>query len=71
MSRSYKKNVWFTDNGPHRKFQKKRANKRVRKSEEIPSGNAFKKYFNSWDICDWKFEWRDSFSDPFWKARKK
>ena len=71
MSRSYKKNVWYTDSGAYKRFQKKRANKRVRKSEEISNGNAYKKYFNSWDICDWKFPWSESFSGPLWKARKK
>lgn len=54
MSRSFKKNP--VDTCAKSKYAKKFANKRVRKQEEISNGSNYKKYYNSWDICDYK-EW--------------
>lgn len=55
MSRS-KRKPWVTDNkGSYRKIAKKLANKRVRAIKNIASGNAYKKEFQSWDICDYKW----------------
>jgi hypothetical protein len=31
------------------------ANRAVRNCSELPNGSAFKKCFNSWDICDYIF----------------
>jgi hypothetical protein len=61
MSRSRKKNPHFTqgEGGKHRKTAKRYANKAIRNkpdTEEIGSGAKFKREFNSWDICDWKFQ---------------
>ena len=51
MSRSRKKvAVWKFDNN---RYAKRQANKKARRCD-VPSGGAFKKVFNSWDICDFK-----------------
>jgi len=55
MSRSYKE-PWVTDNGPHTKWAKRLANKKVRKFVKFLLNNTiYKKIFCSWDICDYKF----------------
>ena len=56
MSRSYKKTPGFTDYSRYRCLSKKFANKAVRNYKgEIPDGGAYKKLFQSLDICDYKF----------------
>ena len=56
MSRSYKKHPWITDHHVKSSSERKKfANKKVRHTEDLPSGGAFKKVFCSYDICDFKF----------------
>ena len=55
MSRSYKHNPGFTDNGPGRKFAKRRASKAARRNEMVGNGSGYKKAFSKYDICDHKF----------------
>ena len=56
MSRSYKKTAGWTDHKtPRTKEEKIFANGAVRKAKDIPNGGAYKKIYNSWDICDYKF----------------
>lgn len=53
MSRSYK-HIGFCKCEKSCKIGKKFANKRVRNYKgEIPNGKAYKKIYNSWDICDY------------------
>ena len=61
MSRSYKKNPYCTDNSSS-KESKKFANKTVRHRKDIPSGGAYKKASESYNICDYKFyeTWEDA-----------
>lgn len=59
MSRSYKKN-------PINKYAKnpagkREANKKTRRSNNIPNGRGFKKLFCSYNICDCKCDWRNWF----------
>jgi len=86
MSRSYRE-PWYVDGygSRNRKAAAKRfANKRVRHAKDMPSGKAYRKFYNPWDISDWKFEWdpkphimhifgetRVRFPDPEWKVRRK
>ena len=51
MSRSFKKTAGWCDRNP---FSKKLANKKVRKTEELPNGKSYKKVFESWNIHDFK-----------------
>ena len=66
MSRSFKKHPYQadTEGSTWRKFSKKRANRRVRKSEDLPDGKSYKKVFESWDIVD--YAWTDT-----WANRKR
>lgn len=58
MSRSYKKNPIYTDGRtPTPKKNKRIANKRVRKSLNLPNGNAYKKVFETYDIHDYISRW--------------
>lgn len=58
MSRSYKKNLFATDNG-NSKYGKRIANRRFRRQisldNDMPARPRHKKYTQSWDICDYKF----------------
>lgn len=57
MSRSFRK-PWVTDGykgSNRRQFFKRRSNKVIRKTENIPDGKAFKRVINSWDICDYRW----------------
>ena len=52
MSRSYREPVAKDSNS---KFAKAKANKAVRKDENIISGSSFKKAYNSYNISDYSF----------------
>jgi len=72
MSRSRKKSRWIKAkrSGP----VKRAANKKVRRTEDIPSGKAFRKASETWDIFDERFYltparaidagWKDGSSYP-------
>jgi hypothetical protein len=71
MSRSFKRTPGFCDRNP---FFKNQANRRVRKDWGIPNGKAYRKVYDSWSICDYRFlfftkEEVDEFSrDRPWRA---
>lgn len=57
MSRSYRK-PWYTDGykgSLKKRYFKRYANKIIRKTDDIPEGKAYRKYFDSWNICDYRF----------------
>lgn len=61
MARSYRKPIATEGyGGVHRKRAKRLANKRVRMAKPDDLGTkdkaAGKRLYNTWDICDWKFE---------------
>jgi len=85
MSRSYRE-PWYTQGygGNCRRWQKHYANRVVRRAADVPDGKAYRKYYNSWDICDWRwihdpyprYYWRDgerhSYGpDPLWWVNRK
>lgn len=76
MSRSFKKHPGWTDNSDA-KTDKRLANKRVRKHLDIPSGNAYKKLYETWDIHDWKYiyfsekDLQEDYGNESYKARMK
>lgn len=39
---------------------KRQANRDVRNEEEVTDGGFFKKVSESWNICDWAFDMRNS-----------
>jgi hypothetical protein len=57
MSRSYKRVPGYTCGygTVERKFEKSKANRKVRRMTGIVNGMMYKKFYNSWDICDYKF----------------
>ena len=55
MSRSFKKSAWVKDSND--KYMKHFANKKVRRSKDVPSGMAYKKLFCSYSISDYKWMW--------------
>lgn len=54
MSRSYRKTPIVRDNRYGRKKDKRLANKTVRNYNEVPNGKMFRKFFNPWNIYDYK-----------------
>jgi len=86
MSRSYREPVFVDGYGTRRKrYAKNLANRYIRRTKDIPNGNAYRKYYDSWDICDYRFRWDPyphircwKFGEavvvepiPEWKARRK
>ena len=57
MSRSRKKTAIFKQKND--KWYKRQSNKKIRKTRDIPSGGAFRRVVNSYDICDYA-----RFADP-------
>ncbi len=55
MSRSFRKHPCVKD--PAGKYMKRYANKKVRHTKDIPSGGAYKKVFESWEISDYCWLW--------------
>lgn len=54
MSRSYKKHPYVKYNR-HLRCGKKRLHKKIRRTEDIPNGNVYRKYFERWyNIYDGK-----------------
>ena len=56
MSRSYRKPcITDTYGSNYRIWAKRQANKKIRRSKNVPDGKAYRKFFESWDINDYKF----------------
>lgn len=54
MSRSYRKTPIIKDNGKHKQFSKRQANKKVRR-EICGSGAEYKRHYEQYDICDFYY----------------
>ena len=52
MSKSYKRAIFQCD-GAYKRYAKRQANKRVRRSAGVPDGGGYKKIYCSWDISDY------------------
>jgi len=52
MSRSRKKTAIFKDK--NNKWYKRYSNKKIRRARDIPSGGAFRRVVNTYNICDYK-----------------
>ena len=56
MSRSYKHSPICPESKNKKWFFKRYANKVVRQFKgELANGKAYRRLYNSWDICDYKF----------------
>lgn len=79
MSRSYKKYPCSKDGGPTRvKFTKREANKKVRRTDNIPSGKSYKRVFEPYEIHDYVNYWpwheakawyEENKDDVYWLCR--
>lgn len=78
MSRSYRK-FPLAKCEKSCKWGKRQANKRIRHlaiEREIPKGKQYKKIYNSWEICDYKWsetwkEYQQFCKAPRWWAEEK
>lgn len=51
MSKSYKK---YPSVGSNSKGMKILANRKVRRTKNIPNGNIYRRFFNQYDICEYR-----------------
>lgn len=73
MSRSFKKTPICKDGYGSKKLQrmKRLANKKVRHAEGVPNNFEFKKYFEAWEIHDYKFYMTESELREDWEKEEK
>ena len=57
MSRSYKKNPFYTDRPRGAKYWKRQANRRVRHYRGTLANRRYRRLYNSWEIHDWVSRW--------------
>lgn len=81
MSRSYKKHPVCSDRCNSRsgrrtlRWQKRKANKQVRRQQELFNGNHYQKISESYEIRDYVNHWswaearKEYEKDPYWKKR--
>lgn len=71
MSRSYKKQPYTKDGGPTRvKFAKRKANKKVRRTNDVPSGKSYRRVFEPYDIHDYINYWPWHEAKEWYEANK-
>lgn len=71
MSRSVKKHPVVKD-GDSGVFGKKLANKKVRRTEDVPmKGKGYRKIFESWDIHDYVNRWTKEEAIEMWIDEEK
>jgi hypothetical protein len=59
MSRSRKKNPIRKDTSgsSYRSYAKNQANRKIRRTSDVPDGKVYRKFFETWNINDWVFRW--------------
>lgn len=78
MSRSYRK-PWVTDGygSKWKPYAKNQANRLIRRNKDVPNGKTYRKFYNPWNICDWKYPVNvkdkddDFYEEEFWKYTRK
>lgn len=77
MSRSYRA-AWITDGykgSITKQFKKRQANKKIRRTKEIiQDGKAYRKFYDTWNICDYKYPIDikdDWYKEKFWRYIRK
>lgn len=66
MSRSYQRSGWITDKSS-KKFGKRFANKKVRRTDDIPSGKKYRRVYDPYNLCDFIFPCCKKGEDGWWK----
>jgi len=58
MSRSYRKPFYVDGYGSkYKKYAKRYASRAIRRAVDVPNGKSYRKFFESWNICDYKYVW--------------
>ena len=71
MSRSYKKHPYVKDGGPTGvRFAKREANKKVRRTANIPNGKSYRRVSEPWDIHDYVNYWPWADAKEWYEANK-
>ena len=82
MSRSYRAPWVVAGYGSsYKMWAKRRANRAIRRAQDVPDGKGYRKFFDSWNITDWKYQWFPTYWSnifqrwmevtPEWKVRRK
>lgn len=69
MSRSYRQ-PYYVSGGTGKKYYKRFANKKVRRYNGVSDHKFYKKIYESWDICDYKYRWTPGVEPLYRVARK-
>lgn len=73
MSRSYRKPI-VTDGykgSRSKQWNKRYANRVICLAQDVPDGKAYKKFFESWNICDYKWDVDLTKEEEPWKYNRK
>jgi len=70
MSRSYRHQGWIQDQ-TCKKAGKRFANKKVRRTDDVPSGKAYRRVYNPYNIADYILPCREKDEDGGWKDWRK
>lgn len=79
MSRSYRK-PWVTDGykgSKTKQYCKNQANRLIRRTKDVPNGNRYRRYYEQWNICDYKWPVNvtnkddEFFEEDFWRYNRK
>lgn len=54
MSRSRKKTPVLKEDGKSKKIDKRLANRAVRRTRDLPNGNAYRRVYDQYSICDYE-----------------
>ena len=79
MSRSYRK-PWIVDGykgSKWKQFCKNQANRKIRRTENVPNGGTYRKFYDPYNICDYKWSVNvtnkddEFYEEEFWKFTRK
>lgn len=62
MSRSYYKTPYVVDRNSKRRMKKvasRITRRKLNNSDELLQGSKYKRHFESWDICDFRWYWSE------------
>jgi len=75
MSRSYRKPYVVSGNGTKfKQYAKKEANRLIRRTKDVPNGKAYRKFYETWNIDDYRYliDINDAwYKKEFWKYNRK
>ena len=70
MSRSRKRVACIKDKSKNQRIEKRRASKKIRRSENVDGGKAYRKHYPIYELCDYKlYLWSPVKKLP-WREKK-